>query len=163
MGAEVTTFSTPHPKASRAILWGGLFAGIMDITAAFVTGYVRAGRSPIWILQSVASGILGADSYNRGLPAATLGLVVHFTIAFVACTVYYLASRKLRFLVDRAYLMGPLYGIAVYLFMYGVVLPLTFHRNFFQPLKSVVIALLTHIICVGTPIGLTVGYFAKKQ
>jgi uncharacterized membrane protein YagU involved in acid resistance len=135
----------------------------MDISAACLTGYLRAGRSPAWILQSVASGLLGADSYKRGLPAAALGLVIHFTIAFVACTVYYLASRKLRLLIDRAYLCGPLYGIVVYLFMYGVVLPLTFHRNFFQPFASVIIGVVTHIICVGTPIGLSVGYFGKKQ
>jgi hypothetical protein len=163
MSAEATTFAASNPKANRAILWGGLLAGIMDISAAFLTTYLRAGRSPIFVLQSVASGLLGTDSYKRGLSAAALGLVIHFTIAFVACTVYYLASRKLRFLIDRAYLCGPLYGIIVYLFMYGVVLPLTFHRNFFHPLNSVIQAVVVHIICVGTPIGLAVAYFGKKQ
>ncbi|HKE57113.1 MAG TPA: hypothetical protein VKB46_10435 [Pyrinomonadaceae bacterium] len=163
MSAQATTFAVSKPKSNRAILWGGLLAGIMDISAAFLTSYFRAGRSPIFVLQSVASGLLGADSYKRGLPAAALGLLIHFTIAFVACTVYYLASRKLRFLIDRAYLCGPLYGIVVYLFMCGVVLPLRFHRNFFQPFSSVISAVVIHMICVGTPIGLSVGYFGKKR
>jgi len=162
MSVAATTFAASNHRSTRAIFWGGLLAGILDISAAFVTTYMRSGRSPIFVLQSVASGLLGADSYKRGLTAAALGLAIHFTIAFVACAVYYLASRKLRFLIDRAYLCGPLYGAVVYLFMYGVVLPLTFHRNFFQPLASVIQGVVVHIICVGAPIGLTVRYFGKR-
>src|SRR5262249_24201785 len=163
MSVAASTFAGSNHRWTRAIFWGGLLAGIMDISAAFVTTYMRSGRSPIFVLQSVASGLLGADTYKRGLAAAALGLAIHFTIAFVACAVYYLASRKFRFLIDRAYLCGPLYGVVVYLFMYGVVLPLTFHRNFFQPLASVIGGVVFHFICVGAPIGLTVRFFCKRR
>ena len=42
-------------KALQAIAWGGLLAGVMDISAAFVTWGVR-GVSPDLVLQSIASG-----------------------------------------------------------------------------------------------------------
>ncbi|MDQ1404891.1 MAG: hypothetical protein QOG55_520 [Acidobacteriaceae bacterium] len=161
MSADSTTMSLKRPKDYRAILWGALIAGVLDITAAFVNSGLR-GRSPIWDLQSVASGLLGPNSYKGGLRTAALGLVLHFFIAFVACAVYYLASRKLQFLLRWAIVCGLLYGVAVYLVMYGIVLPMTFHRSFFHPLTAVVIALITHMLCVGLPISLLLRRYAKS-
>ena len=59
-------------KALRAIAWGGLLAGVMDISAAFVTWGVR-GVSTVPVLQSIASGLLGANAYQGGLATASLG------------------------------------------------------------------------------------------
>ena len=157
MSAASTAFSLEEPKAYRAILWGGSIAGTLDITAAFVNSGLR-GRSPMWVLQSIASGLLGADSFKGGLPTAALGAGLHFLIAFVACAVYFAASRKLKFLVQRAIVCGLLYGIAVYLFMYLVVLRLTFHSNFFRPLAAVVTGVTIHMFCVGLPISLAVRW-----
>ena len=156
MSAASTAFPIDKSRAYRAIFWGGLTAGILDITAAFINS-ARSGRSPMWVLQSVASGLLGADSYTGGLRAAALGAALHFLIAFVACTVFYLASRKLNILVRHAIVCGLLYGVAVYLFMYLVVLPLTFHRSFFRQLSAVVTGLIIHMLCVGLPISLIVS------
>ena len=156
MSAESQVLQFSNAGVYRAILMGGLTAGLLDISAAFLNSGLR-GRSPIWVLQSVASGLLGSGSYNGGLPTATLGLGVHFLIAFVACTVYVMASLKFTVLMNRTILCGVIYGIVVYLFMYGVVLPLTFHRSFFQPLSAVIINLTIHIFCVGLPIALVSG------
>jgi hypothetical protein len=52
---------------------------------------------PIRVPQTIASGVLGARSYQDGLASAALGTVLHFAIALGATTVYYLASRKLKF------------------------------------------------------------------
>ena len=160
MSANATAISLKQPMDYRAILWGGLIAGFLDITAACVNSAFY-GRSPIFVLQSVASGLLGPNSYKGGFRTAALGVVVHFFIAFVACSVYYSASRKLRFLVNWAIVCGLLYGVAVYLVMYGIVLRITFHRNFLQPLSAVVIAVLIHMFCVGLPISLAVRRCAK--
>jgi hypothetical protein len=161
MSVEAAALSLEQPKSYHGILWGGLIAGLMDITAACTTSAIQRGRSPIFVLQSVASGLLGPESFKGGFRSAAVGLTVHFFIAFVACTVFYLISRKLRFLLQRPVVFGVLYGVVVYLFMYGVVLRLTFHRNFFQPPSSVVIAVLTHMICVGLPISLMVSRYSK--
>ena len=160
MIAESTAISLKQPMAYRPILWGGLIAGILDITAAFVNSAFR-GRSPMWVLQSIASGLLGPNSYKGGFRTAALGAVVHFFIAFVACTVYYLVSRKLEFLVTQAIVCGLLYGVAVYMVMYLIVLPITFHRSFLNPPGAVAIALIIHMLCVGLPISITVRRWSK--
>jgi hypothetical protein len=153
MTAEPVAFSEDKSYVYQAILYGGLAAGVLDITAAFINSGIR-GRSPIWVLQSVASGLLGADSYKGGFRSAAMGVFLHFLIAFVVCVVYVTAGLKLRALVERPIVCGLLYGIAVYFFMYLVVLPLTFHRSFMQPLSAVITGIMIHMICVGLPISL---------
>jgi hypothetical protein len=66
MVANSHTRSLQKPKAFRAIFWGGLIVGVLDITAAFVNSGLR-GRSPVWVLQSVAGGWLGVDTFKGGL------------------------------------------------------------------------------------------------
>ena len=160
MSAESLTISRDKPKAYRAILWGGLAAGVLDITAAFVNSGLR-GRTPMWVLQSIASGMLGADAFRGGFRTAVLGAALHFSIAFVACAVYVAASRRINLLVQRAIICGLLYGVAVYVFMYLVVLPLTFHRSFVSPISAVAIGLSIHMVCVGLPISLVVRRCAR--
>jgi O-antigen/teichoic acid export membrane protein len=149
-------------QSGRAILLGGLSAGVLDITAACINSG-RRGRGPVWVLQSVAGGWLGADTLNGGLKTAALGLVTHFFIATTAAAVYCVASLRLPWLVRRAIIAGALYGVAVYLMMYMVVLPLSAYRfKFFnQPASAIVIGVLIHIFCVGLPIALAARRQAK--
>lgn len=160
MSTVSTAFPLDRSWDYRAILLGGLSAGILDIGAAFVNS-ARQGRSPMWVLQSIASGLFGAESYKGGLRTAGVGAVIHFLIAFVACAVYYVASRKLTFLVHRAVVCGLLYGVVVYVFMYLIVLPLTFRRSFIHPLPAVVTGLVIHMLFVGLPISLAVRRYSK--
>jgi len=150
-------------KNYRAILWGGLICGAMDITAAVVVYGLVWGRGAIRILQSVASGLLGSVSYDGGLITALLGLLLHFCIAFGAATVFYLASRKITVLLKLPVLSGILYGIAVYFFMQLVVVPLSAypHNITFLP-RSVLTGLAIHILCVGLPISLTIHHFSNR-
>lgn len=48
-------------RAAYAILWGGLVAGLIDITYAVGFSAMR-GVPPARILQSVASGLLGSPA-----------------------------------------------------------------------------------------------------
>src|SRR5215510_833758 len=105
------------PSAAKAILIGGLIAGALDITYACVFSYIRSGRTPGFILQSVASGALGRRAFEGGASTAALGLAFHFLIALVAATVYYLASRVLRLMITKAIICGILYGLCVYVVM----------------------------------------------
>ena len=109
-------------KAFLAILLGGLIAGTLDITYACIFSYVRSGRMPIVILQSVASGTLGRSAYEGGVKTAILGLGFHFLIALIAAAFYFFASRVLRFMVTHAIISGILYGLCVYIIMNCVVL-----------------------------------------
>jgi hypothetical protein len=160
MGITSAAFSSGFSNAFPAILWGGLLAGILDISAAFIQ-YGLKGVSPVRILQSVASGLLGREARNGGLKSAALGLVCHFVIALGAAAVYYVASRFLPWLISQAIVCGMLYGVAVYFFMNLVVLPLSaFPNKITFPLGALVTGLLIHMFCVGLPIALAVRRYA---
>ncbi|HKW33973.1 MAG TPA: hypothetical protein VJN92_13270 [Candidatus Acidoferrum sp.] len=159
--SSVAATATGSPgRPLGAIFWGGLLAGIFDITQAFI-GFGLMGAKPFRILQHIAGGVFGARSMQMGWTSAALGLVFHFTIAFTAAAVYYLASRVLRIMVEHAVVCGLIYGELVFLFMYFVVLPLT-------PLGPAQFSTVTyitgpigHTVLVGLPIALCVRRFAR--
>ena len=155
---DVAVASSERPKAYRAILWAGLIAGTLDITAASINGMLLRGGNPMRVLRAVASGLLGAEARQGGVGTAALGLVLHFVIAFGAATVFFVASRKMRFLVQHAVVCGLLYGVAVYAFMNSVVVPLS-AAPFEIPYEP--IGLLIHMFCVGLPIALVVRRFSE--
>jgi hypothetical protein len=106
--------------------------------------------------------LLGAESYAGGTATAALGVFLHFVIAFGATIIFYLASRKLKFLTDQAVTLGVIYGILVYLFMSFVVLPLSsFTGKTPSALLPIAVGLIIHILFVGLPIALTVRRFAN--
>lgn len=152
------------PSSSKIfppIFWGGLISGILDITSAFII-YALRGLSPIQLLQLVASGLLGADAYKGGLPVAFLGLCLHFLIAFTAAAVYHMASRRLQILVQHPVLCGLFYGVAVYLFMNSIVLPLSaFPTKIVYTPVVLIRGLLIHMFCIGLPISLANKRFSK--
>jgi hypothetical protein len=138
-------------SVSRAILLGGASAGVLDIFAAF-TVYGLRGVPPVRILQSIASGLLGGAAFEGGVATAALGAALHFVIATGAAATYTLASRKLDVLVRRPWAAGAAFGVAVYLFMNFVVLPLSaVAKRPFSP-EMAAIMVVVHVFCVGLPI-----------
>ena len=99
----------------------------LDILDAFVVTAINGG-TPTRVLHAIASGVLGRGAYQGGVPAAALGLLLHFVIAIGAATTYFLASRKLPVLLRRPVLCGVAFGLGVWAVMYYVVLPITFSR-----------------------------------
>src|ERR1700757_4995947 len=111
-------------RALHAIVSAGLIAGIFDITSAFVIAELK-GTGSIRMLQGIASGLLGAPSFEGGMATAGLGLVIHFFIAFMAASVFYLGSRQFSFLTRHAVVSGLAFGIAIFIFIYLIVLALS--------------------------------------
>ena len=88
--------------------------------------------------------------------------MLHFVIAFGAAFVYYAASRRFDFLVRRPVVCGLLYGIAVYLLMNSIVLPLSaFPHKIWPRFDGVLTGLVVHMLCVGLPIALIVRRYSK--
>ncbi|HEY2961566.1 MAG TPA: hypothetical protein VGJ37_04085 [Pyrinomonadaceae bacterium] len=146
----------------KPIFWGGLIAGTLDISAACITSWLRAGFPPVRVLQSVASGLLGAAAYEGGKKTAALGLVLHFLIATTWTAVFYFATRKLCFLIERPVTWGLVYGVIVYAFMNFVVLPLSAFPQRTPPrLSGRIIGLLVIMFCIGLPIATIVRRFSK--
>jgi hypothetical protein len=148
----------------RAILWGGLLAGLGDITQAFVAFGLQFHLTPFRILQSIARGYFGPRAFQMGWTSATLGLASHFFIATTAAAVYYVASRKLKILTEHAVLCGLLYGEVVFLVMYFVVMPLTPIGWPRMPFgwSTWVTGPIGHPLLVGLPIALCVRRFGEK-
>jgi hypothetical protein len=134
----------------------------MDITAAFLT-WAPKGVSPRRLLQGIASGLLGPAAFRGGWGSASLGLALHFLIAFTAAGVFYAASRRILALRHHPWLAGIGYGLVVYGFMYWVVMPLSRLRRGPVTLQNTAIAIVTHIICVGLPISLVIHRFSTHR
>jgi hypothetical protein len=149
-----------YPNALRAVVWAGFACGVLDITAAFIV-YGFFGLKPVPLLRGIASGLLGPKAFDGGLATALLGLLCHFVIAFGAATVYFVASRALRVLVDQTVVFGALYGVAVYFFMNRIVLPLSAVAKRPFSMKFMIIGVVIHIFCVGLPISLSVRRFSR--
>jgi len=137
-----------------AILIGGLIAGTLDALSAF---YTYGWGMP----RGVASGLLGRSAFQGGTATWILGLALHYLIAISAAAVYYAGSRRLRFLVENPIVCGLFYGIAVFLAMNLIVLPLSaIHlRGPFQ-YAGLVRGILVHMFFVGLPIALSVRRYS---
>ncbi|MGI8957349.1 MAG: hypothetical protein ACR2II_10615 [Chthoniobacterales bacterium] len=143
-------------SALSAILIGGAIAGALDITYAVGFSALH-GVAPMRILQSVASGLLGAPAFEGGASTAALGLALHFCVALLWAAIFYLTSKALPFLTRYPVVGGLLYGILIYAVMNLVVLPLSaFPRKVSFPLLVLVTGILVHMFCIGLPISLAV-------
>jgi hypothetical protein len=131
----------------RPILVGGAIAGTFDLTSAFFTFGLGAPRG-------IAGGLLGRQAVLQGGTGIwILGVLLHYFIAISAAAIYCLASRKLEFLRDHWLVCGIFYGIAIFLVMNLVVLPLcAYHFTGPYKFRDLLQGLLVHMFFIGLPI-----------
>lgn len=166
--------STPSPvpprPGGRALVAAWLICGVLDINAAFLNSWLQSGRSPFWVLQAVASALLGRDAFAGGWAVGAFGLGLHFFVAFNAAAVFWLLSRQFPLLLRHAVPAGLLHGAVVYFFMNCVTLPFS---SWFRSLylhTPVVLAPAKfgwgqfgiHLTCVGLAIALAVKHFSRR-
>lgn len=137
----------------QAVAAGTLAVGALDLLDALLFFGAR-GAAPMAILHSIASGLLGRAAFRGGAATAALGALLHFVIAFGIVAVYYAASRALPALRRHPLLYGPLYGLAVYVVMNEVVVPLSAAAHGPKPWPVLVNGLLIHALGVGLPAAL---------
>lgn len=147
--------------SNRRLFWIllaiGLIAGTLDITYNLIFNAFR-GITPKMVFQYIAGGLIGPKSTRYGAASVTLGVVIHYLIALLWTIVFYLASRKLAILRRRPAICGLLYGVAVYLFMNFIVLPLSAvpHVRSAATLASRINGVLALMLCIGLTIALLV-------
>jgi hypothetical protein len=150
------------PPASRvlaAIAVGGTAVGILDALDATVALNLALGLSPMPIYQFVASGLLGPSAFAGGVPTALLGLALHFLIAFGAATAFVLAASRIPALVRAPFPWGLAFGVAVWLFMGKVVLPLSRVQPSPFHLGLLLNGVIGHALLVGLPVALAARRF----
>jgi len=109
----------------KAIVVGGLLAGLCDMSYALIWFSGVKGIPWMKIPQSVAGGLIGKSSFSGGMGTVILGLGLHWLVAFIWTTIFVIAARRfLPALLRNPFPTGALYGAWIYFFMYWVVLPL---------------------------------------
>jgi hypothetical protein len=146
-------------RALRAIITASLVVGVLDILSAFVIWWQR-GVALQRGLQGIAAGLLGTKSYERGMATAGLGLALHFFVALVVVSIFYMASRKIPFLTKQPFVSGVFYGIGVYLVMYWIVLPTVFSTFRHRP-SNELLELAIHICLIGLPTAFIVRRYSE--
>lgn len=163
----MTVTPTRSANPPLVILIAGLVAGFFDITYACIFSYLRRGATPAAVFRSVAAGALGSNARNGGIKVAILGLFFHFLIALIVAAIYHSASRVIRFMIDHAVISGLLYGLGVYLFMYGIVLRFSaIHSPVYPwqyPWAVLIPNVLIHMLGIGLTIALIVRKFSRQQ
>jgi hypothetical protein len=151
-------------SSARAILYGTLVVGTLDIVDAFVFFGLRSGSTPVRILQSIASGWLGRAAYTGGAGAAALGAITHYFIAFGIVATYFVVSRRVAVLTRHPIACGIVYGLLVYLFMNRVVIPLSaIGTATWPPLPVLVNGLLIHAFGIGIPSAMFAALASERK
>jgi hypothetical protein len=154
--------TTDRPPLWKVIAGATLLVGVLDLSDAFIF-YALRGIPPIRILQGIASGIYGRAALGMGHRAALIGLLCHFFIAFSATTVFLLASRKLP-LGRHPWKYGSLFGIALYIVMNYVVLPLSkIGLRPTPPLVPLINGVAALVFCIGIPLAFIARRYVVQQ
>jgi len=103
------------------ILLGGLIAGTIDIGCACLIN----GAKPSFILQAIASGLLGKSAFSGGPTTVALGLVLQWAMSIIIAAIFVVASRWRPVLARRWIEAGLAYGVVIFVVMNYVVLPLS--------------------------------------
>lgn len=142
----------------RPILFGGISVGILDVIPAFLSFGLKAP-------QGVAAGLIGPSAaFQGGALTWLLGMLLHFFIAFAAAVIYCFVGRKLDFLADHWIVCGLFYGMAVFLFMNFVVLPLSaLHMAGPYQRRWLIEGILGNMVEIGLPISFGLHRFAKSS
>ena len=105
----------------KAILWGGLVGGTIDIFSASLISLL----SPLLIMRFIAAGLLGPQVIKGGLDISLMGLVLQWLMGLIIAAIYVLASRHLAWMRRDWRVTGVAYGVPVYFVMTYVVVPLS--------------------------------------
>jgi len=154
-----------RPDAFKTIVFGGLAVGVLDLIDAVGFFGLYYAVPPIRIFQSIAAGVYGRDaSREGGWSTAIQGILLHFVIAILIVTVFYIGTRFLPVLYKKPVISGLIYGVICYFVMQLIVVPLSnapsagisINPAFFN-------GIIGHALVVGLPVALIARWSAKKS
>lgn len=162
--------SGPTSPSLRRVLLAAMVVAAADLLDAIIVWVVIFQKATVpRILQSIASGLLGPDSFRGGAATAFLGLALHLLVALGWTLVFLLLLRQWPWLhrwtstTRGAVMAGLVYGAMVWLLMDGVVLPLSRARVTPVTAPWFWIQLATHPFVVGLPIALILGRAGRSS
>jgi len=146
MSSTAIPVTVGQAKLVRPILIGGALAATFDLIAAFIS------MGPGVPLR-IARGLLGNEALRGGAGTWLLGVFLHYFIAIAAAALYCFSSLKLEFLRSHWLVCGLFFGIAVFLVMNLIVVPLS-ASHYMGPYQypGLVQGIVMHMLIVGLPI-----------
>jgi hypothetical protein len=150
---------TAAPSAGMLASFGaGLVAGTTNLIAA---GAIFGGTLTHG-LQLIASGLLGERAFQGGTPTAVLGAGLHYGISIAAAGLYCALALGRDWWREHWLIGGILFGVAAYLVMNLIVVPLSNAPN--PDLSPAIIAkeLVAHTVMFGVPIAGIVTIFLRR-
>ena len=138
-----------------AILLGGLIAGAIDIGAASLI----TGRSPGYIMQVIAGGLLAKASFDGGAGTMVLGFLLQELMAILIAAIYVVVLKTWLPALSRRWISsGLLYGVVVFFVMEYVVLRLSAWKSVphFTTLKF------AENMAAMLVFGLIIAFFARR-
>lgn len=154
---------TTHPgRWVPAALITGLLAGTLDIAAACTQYGLATHKSPVNVLNFVASGVFGPAAFAGGPGMALAGLGFHYLIAIGWAGAFYWLYPRVALLRNPPVLVGLLYGAVVWLVMNRLVLPNSQAPKLpFKP-GPAALGLGILMLCIGLPIAWRAArYYAR--
>ncbi len=146
-------------SAASTVAIAGVVPGTIDLAFNTVKA-ISAGTSVLRPWKGVAAALLGKDAVIRGGDAmAMIGVGLHFVITIGAAAIYYMVAKRHGWLVRHAFLSGLVFGTLFFLALNYVILPITFiGRPLYVGGPTIAVALPSHIIMIGLPISMIIGW-----
>jgi len=136
----------------RTIALATLVAGALDILFAMILTVIF-GREIGNMLRYVASGPFPSAT-GMGTAGAVLGLLTHFGLMAIMAAVFVLLARQRPQLLAKPVRSGIVYGLATYVVMNWIVVPIRFDAPLPPSAGAVLTQLFAHIVLVGIPMAL---------
>ena len=155
-----------RPRAFETIVYGGLAVGVLDFLDASIFFPLYYGITVQRVWHGVAAGVMGSEAARAGgWGTASLGIFLHFVVAFCIAAVYYLLSRNIPFLIRHPVVSGLAYGVAAHFVMQYVVIPLSAIGWRAAPfdLGAFLNNVIGHALLVGLPVALITAWSARRS
>ena len=148
----------------RSIAVGGIIIGTLQLIIQDFLVFSLLGKTPfISVLQYVASGALGDAAFAGGLATALLGVIFHYLISFVVAAVFIMSAARISLLRRNVIVGSLLYGIAAFIVMNFIVLPLSAAPKVDGTLFGLIELIIEHALIIGLPLGILVWRNAKAD
>jgi uncharacterized membrane protein SirB2 len=147
-----TAGGRPSPgSVMAAILAGGFMAATFDFFAAMLIYRGTASG----VAHAIARGWFGMAVKTMPPIVDVIGIASHYMILLIAASIFVLASLRFPVLRARAWIIGPVFGVCIYIVMHFVIVPLSAVHAVNNP-KGIqfVEEFAGHMFVIGLPIAL---------
>ena len=135
----------PHP-----VLACGALVTVLDLGLA-VAWWRTQGVPATQTLQAIAEWVMGPAAYLGGIATAFAGALLYGALMCALAALYRALARAFPLLLHRPVACGALYGIAMYLLVFGVAVPALIGRPAFSPPHWMAVCALAYMFLIGVP------------